>query len=146
MRWIGRLWPQRSGMLPEKGPTDLAFDQITAELQRHSQVAADRLSNPRFFDGQSGRHVARDELLALSYLRSIDLPPRLDEVEPAVYLQRVTAETADAKERFTTKEDDSDGFGAATFGEVMVFLEALLKRQSAAKPHPFRDRHRSRPG
>lgn len=79
-------------------------------------------------DGSNGHRVAKDELLALGYISFIKFEAGAADVEAVIYLHRILAEVRSVKARFVAAEDDPEGFGAATFGELIGFLGAMLRR------------------
>lgn len=115
------------GKRPSPEVIDRMVLAVRAELRRQGDTAADRIQNPFFTDGQTGRNMGKDELLALVYLGRIDLEPTADEqIRPVAYLNRVLEQVRAAKQNFAHHEDDPEGYGAGTFCEVMRALERQL--------------------
>lgn len=123
---------------------DLLSQDVRAVIEQQGGSASERLSDPNFTDSRTGRHMGRDELFAVAYLRSIDVNPCEDDGhQPAAYLERILAAVRLAKIRFASQEQDPEGFGLGTFGEIEAWLEKKQAQFASAKPHPFRDRWRT---
>lgn len=121
MRWLVRIATRLCNRLSAPKLVDMLRDEMRAELDGQSRAASERLRDPYFMDGHTGRHAAKDELLALSHLRSIDIEPQSGE-EPLFYLQRLTSAVLAARDRFAVQEDDPEGFGIGTFDEMLTWL------------------------
>lgn len=66
-------------------PIDLIVDQLHAEFDRQDKSAVKWLSNPYCADSQTGRNVARDELLPSAYMRRKTSKPHAEN-HPADYI------------------------------------------------------------
>jgi hypothetical protein len=99
----------------EPSPARAAID---AALRRQLEDGHEKFSN-RAHWGNTGRDV----LSAVNAARSAvtGVPDTGDEA----YLQRCVAALRDRHERFRREESDRDGYGSATFAEILREVEAI---------------------
>lgn len=105
-------------------PIDLIVDQLYAEFDRQDNSAVKWLSNPYCVDSQTGRNVARDELLPSAYMRRKTSKPHAEK-HPADYIERVVAAAHVAENDFVANEQYPNGFRIGTFSELDVALNKL---------------------
>jgi len=127
MPFLSRSIKRPFGRRPARTDLNTLVRYIRAELERQDSVATDRLQQPFFTDICTGRNMGRDELLALAYLRDVQIDPlEEDHGDPATYLERVLGEVRTAKQHFAKEEEDPEGFGVGTFSEIIRKLEGWL--------------------
>lgn len=91
-------------------------------MERAERVALTRYGDGFFTNSQSGHNVGADELEALHHIRTIDRSQGSGECDRA-YLQRLQRATLAAKSHYVESAEDPDGYGAATFNELLRWLE-----------------------
>lgn len=107
---------------------DAVVAYVRAEFQRQEDMASGHMQQSHFVDRQSGRNIGKDERIALSYLASVNINKTDDDgADPSAYLERILAEVRRAQARYVAVEEDENGFGSATFGEIIVKLEQQLE-------------------
>lgn len=96
--------------------------EVLAELERAERVALTRYRDAFFTNSQSGHNVGADELEALLHIRTIDRSQGWGERDRA-YLRRLQRAALAAKSHYVESAEDPDGYGAATFNEMLRWLE-----------------------